>query len=95
MKRILGGLLLFVSFYGVRQTKKQTTAGYLQVWSIADKANDWYSKHKWISGANFIPSSAINQLEMWQADTYDSATIDRELGWAEKYRFQYHACVFL
>lgn len=53
-----------------------------QVWS-ADKANDWYSKHKWITGANFIPSTAINQLEMWQAQTFDSATIDRELGWAE------------
>jgi hypothetical protein len=33
-------------------------------------------------GANFIPSTAINQLEMWQADTFDPQTIDRELGWA-------------
>ena len=49
----------------------------------ADKANAWYAQHKWINGANFTPSTAINQLEMWQADTFDPTTIDRELGWAE------------
>jgi hypothetical protein len=52
------------------------------VWS-AEKANAWYARHKWINGANFIPSTAINQLEMWQADTFDPQTIDRELGYAE------------
>ena len=26
----------------------------------------------------------INQMEMWQADTFDPVTIDRELGWAEE-----------
>lgn len=50
-------------------------------WS-ADKAKQWYAAQKWITGANFIPSTAINQLEMWQADTFDPQTIDRELGWA-------------
>ena len=50
-------------------------------WS-EDKSNDWYSRQPWLVGCNFIPSSAINQLEMWQADTYDTATIERELGWA-------------
>jgi len=56
------------------------TAG--QMWS-ADKANAWYQQHPWINGANFTPSTAINQLEMWQAATFDPATIDKELGWAE------------
>lgn len=51
-------------------------------WSI-EKANNWYSNHKWMTGANFNPSSAINQLEMWQADTFDPDTIDKELGYAE------------
>jgi hypothetical protein len=51
-------------------------------WS-ADKANAWYAQHKWINGANFSPSTAINQLEMWQADSFDPITIDRELGWAQ------------
>ena len=36
----------------------------------------------WRFGANFIPSTAINQLEMWQKETFDPAVIDRELGWA-------------
>lgn len=51
-------------------------------WSI-EKANNWYSNHTWITGANFNPSTAINQLEMWQADTFDPQTIDKELGYAE------------
>ncbi len=41
----------------------------------------------WPVGCNFIPSTAINQLEMWQKDTYDPNTIDRELGWAEQIGF--------
>lgn len=53
-----------------------------KVWSAA-RANTWYAGHKWINGSDFIPSTAINQLEMWQADTFDPKTIDRELGYAE------------
>jgi hypothetical protein len=49
----------------------------------ADKANAWYDKQPWLVGANFGPSTAINQLEMWQADSFDLATIDRELSWAK------------
>lgn len=51
-------------------------------WS-AKKASAWYEKQPWLVGCNFSPSTAINQLEMWQADTFDPATIDRELGWAQ------------
>jgi hypothetical protein len=51
-------------------------------WTPA-QANAWYAKQPWLVGCNFAPSTAINQLEMWQADTFDPATIDRELGWAE------------
>jgi hypothetical protein len=47
-----------------------------------EQANTWYAKQPWLVGCNFIPSTAINQLEMWQADTFDPKTIDRELGWA-------------
>ncbi len=53
----------------------------------AEKANAWYKQQGWLIGANFAPSSAINQLEMWQADTFDPETIDRELGWAEDLGF--------
>lgn len=51
-------------------------------WSI-EQANQWYSRQPWLVGSNFIPSTAINQLEMWQAETFDPRTIDRELGFAE------------
>jgi hypothetical protein len=47
------------------------------------QANDWYGHQPWLVGSNFIPSTAINELEMWQADTFDLPTIDRELSWAE------------
>ena len=51
-------------------------------WS-EEKANAWYAEQPWLVGANFLPSTAINELEMWQAETFDPKTIDRELGWAE------------
>ena len=51
-------------------------------WTEA-QANAWYAQQPWPVGANFLPSNAINELEMWQADTFDPTTIDRELGWAE------------
>lgn len=52
-----------------------------QRWTI-DEINTWYDQLPWLMGCNFIPSTAINQLEMWQAGTFDPDTIDRELGWA-------------
>ena len=53
-----------------------------EVWS-KQKANAWYANYGWLRGCDFIPSTAINQLEMWQAETFDSATIDLELGYAQ------------
>lgn len=50
-------------------------------WS-EEKANEWYRKTGWLIGCNYIPSTAINQLEMWQEETFDLPTIDRELSWA-------------
>ncbi len=52
-----------------------------KIWS-AKKANNWYAKQGWMVGANFLPSTAINQLEMWQEESFDTTTISRELGWA-------------
>lgn len=53
----------------------------------ADKAREWYDQQPWIIGCNFIPSTAINQLEMWQAETFDPDTIRTELGWAQSLGF--------
>ena len=49
----------------------------------AQRANDWYVKQPWLVGANFVPSDAINELEMFQAATFNPALNDRELGLAE------------
>lgn len=48
-----------------------------------EQANAWYAKQPWLVGSNYLPASAINQLEMWQKDTFDPKRIDLELGWAE------------
>ena len=51
-------------------------------WS-PEKAWRWYDRQAWPVGCNFLPSTAVNDTEMWQAETFDAETIDRELGWAE------------
>ena len=51
-------------------------------WS-EQKANDWYAQQPWLVGSNYIPKSAINELEMWQEASFDPGEIDKELGWAE------------
>ena len=51
-------------------------------WSPGQAA-EWYDRQPWLVGSNYTPATAINQLEMWQADTFDPVTIDRELGWAQ------------
>jgi hypothetical protein len=60
----------------------QSTNGSPDRWP-AQKANDWYKQQPWLVGANFIPSNAINELEMFQAATFDPAINDKELGMAE------------
>lgn len=51
------------------------------VWT-KEQAQNWYKQQPWLVGCNYAPASAINQLEMWQAETFDTATINKELGWA-------------
>ncbi|WP_293309744.1 cellulase family glycosylhydrolase [Pedobacter sp. UBA5917] len=67
-------------FMGCSGAKKET-APARQIWT-AEQANNWYKNQQWPIGVNFIPSNAINQLEMWQKETFDTTTINRELGWA-------------
>ena len=49
----------------------------------AAAANRWYDAQPWLVGANYVPATAINELEMWQADSFDPARIDYELGLAQ------------
>ena len=67
------------------ETARQTH-DYSELWTV-EQANDWYQEQDWLVGCNFSPSTAINQLEMWQEDTFDPETNDRELGWAEDLGF--------
>ncbi|MBO9614130.1 MAG: cellulase family glycosylhydrolase [Dyadobacter sp.] len=53
-----------------------------EIWT-KEQAREWYAKQGWLVGADFLPSTAINQLEMFQAESFDTATIDKELGWAQ------------
>ncbi len=50
-------------------------------WPV-EKAVEWYQTQPWLRGCNFIPSTAINQLEMWQAETFDLETI---YSWEDHY----------
>lgn len=53
------------------------------IWT-EQRANAWYARQPWMVGSNYIPATAVNQLQMWQAESFDAKGIDRELGWAER-----------
>lgn len=77
MKKLSFILLLSFQILAAQESKIWTTK----------QAADWYAKQPFLMGANFLPSTAINQLEMWQKDSFDTATINRELSWAESLGF--------
>jgi hypothetical protein len=78
MRKIAATLFLMAFLFSVAPV----FASDGRVWSV-ERADAWYANELWPVGSNFIPSTAINELEMWQADTFDLPTIDRELGWAQ------------
>jgi Cellulase (glycosyl hydrolase family 5) len=61
--------------------RERRKPGSSAVWPTK-RAYEWRETVGWLVGVNFIPSSAVNQLEMWQAETFDLPSIERELGWA-------------
>ncbi|MET3115667.1 hypothetical protein AAKU52_003419 [Pedobacter sp. CG_S7] len=82
LKTYLVIILFALIFQSCMQEKEKTNQTPREIWTV-EQANDWYKKWGWLRGSDFIPSTAINQLEMWQKDTFDPATIDKELGFAE------------
>jgi len=68
--------------FGTVTTRAAQAANNEPRWT-AERANAWYAKQPWLVGANFIPSDAINELEMFQAATFNPALNDKELGMAE------------
>src|SRR5271165_6441173 len=79
MRRLTSSGLLFALLFCL---PAQLLSQSPQRWS-EEKANAWYQQQPWLVGSNYIPATAINELEMWQADTFDAERIDKELGWAE------------
>ncbi len=77
---LIASVALFMLY--VPQVLPATTKAEDERWSER-KANDWYARQPWLVGANYIPSNAINELEMFQAATFDPVINDRELGLAE------------
>ncbi|NEW81311.1 MAG: 1,4-beta-xylanase [Mariniphaga sp.] len=63
------------------KNKSAKTESVQTKWS-SEQAQAWADENGWLRGSNFNPSTAINQLETWQAESFDTATINRELGWA-------------
>jgi hypothetical protein len=78
----LAATLVFIFSLTGLQAQERPSEETQGRWSEA-RANAWYAAQPWPVGADFLPSTAINELEMWQSDTFDPVTIDRELGWAE------------
>jgi hypothetical protein len=73
------GILFLVAACQQGAKKKQPVVSTR--WTEA-QAQQWGAENGWLRGCNFNPSTAINQLETWQAESFDTTTIDRELGWA-------------
>lgn len=81
MKKLF--ILFFLTFLHFTFAK---THSETNIWSNT-QANSWYLNQKWPSGCNYQPATAINQIEMWQSETFDPTEIDKELGWAEELGF--------
>lgn len=72
--------LIFFNNYGFAQINdSEPVPGQ---WST-ERINEWYAQQPWLVGCNYYPATAINQIDMWQASTWDPKRIDLELGWAE------------
>lgn len=47
-------------------------------WSI-DRINAWYAGVGVIKGCNYLPATAVNDIDMWQESSFDPETIEKEL----------------
>ena len=82
MKQKLGLLLTFCIALSGALVAAQEPPQKATHWT-QEAANSWYAKQPWLVGSNYVPAYAVNELEMWQAETFDAKEIDTELGWAE------------
>ena len=77
--RIALFLLIGLSLFGAEKQQKQRQQRH---WTEAE-AQQWYAREAWPVGANYIPATASNQLEMWRVETFDAPTMEKDLGMAE------------
>ena len=82
MKKEIIPFIIFAALVIISCQQKKSEKQISGRWTI-EKAQQWATENGWLRGSNFNPSTAINQLETWQAESFDTATIDRELGWAQ------------
>ena len=74
--------LVFALALGTAIAATSSPAAARERWTPA-QAKAWYAGQRFLIGSNYLPANAINQLEMWQAATFDPKRIDLELGWAQ------------
>ena len=93
MKKIASILMIAALLGGAlsAEAKKKAAAAPVKPvpaerWS-EEKANAWYAEQEWPVGCVFMPSYAGTPVEMWGAEFFDEAVIDRELGLAESLGF--------
>ena len=89
LKRFYTTFLLVISCYTMIYAASPKSDGKATKWSI-EQANQWAAKTGWLRGANFNPSTAINQLETWQAESFDTVTIQPRTGLGPKHWLECH-----
>jgi hypothetical protein len=77
MKSLIPLLALWFSFAAPHASGTDAPSRWTE-----QQASAWYARQGWLVGSNYIPATASNELEMWQAETFDPQRIDLELGWA-------------
>ena len=86
MALLLGAILPALILSSAVLAADATVAAQASRWT-PERAWAWYGSQPWLVGCNFFPSTAVNDVEMWQKESFDAKTIDRELGWAEALGF--------
>jgi len=64
------------------EKSKDNPVRHYERWSV-EEINEWYIKQDWWVGFNYVPSNKVNQIDMWQAESWDPVIIDKELAMGE------------
>jgi hypothetical protein len=84
---LLLGIVMLMVAPASAMAKNDASQKAADRWS-EKKANAWYAQQPWMAGCDYIPATAVNQIEMWQAATFDAPQIDKELTWAQDLGFK-------